>query len=173
MPRGSLFAHLALAQFHHLSDHLVHALIGSRVDDCGLADAEIALFCGSLDLVDVADEDDVHQVVLEQTVGRFEDAGVGAFGEDDGAACGLECVDQLRKHKYYLHAAVIPHCLGLLYNVRADKTTAFLKNQEIRPVLHTFPFFRETDLQNVENSIIIKNTLYAIMQRKRKDRYYL
>ena len=43
-----LFAHLALAQFHHLGDHLVHALIGSRVDDCGLADAEIALSAAAL-----------------------------------------------------------------------------------------------------------------------------
>ena len=90
--------HLALAQLDHLCDHLIHAGIGGRVDDLGLGDVEAALGCGSLDLVDIADEDDVHQIVLDQAVGRFEDAGVGAFGEDDGTAGRLEGADQFCKH---------------------------------------------------------------------------
>ena len=90
--------HLALAQLDHLCDHLIHTGVGGRVDDLGLGDVEAALGCGSLDLVDIADEDDVHQIVLDEAVSRFEDAGVGAFGKDDGAAGSLQCVDQLCKH---------------------------------------------------------------------------
>ena len=90
--------HFALAQLDPLCDHLIHTGVGGRVDDLGLGNVEAALGCGSLDLVDIADEDDVHQIVLDQAVGRFEDAGVGAFGEDDGAAGRLEGADQFCKH---------------------------------------------------------------------------
>ena len=90
--------HLALAQLDHLCDHLVHAGIGGRIDDLGLGNVEAALFGCGLDLVDIADEDDVHQIVLDEAVSRFENTGVGAFGKDDGAAGSLQCVDQLCKH---------------------------------------------------------------------------
>ena len=90
--------HLALAQFDHLLNHFVHAGIGCRVDDLGLCNVEAALFCCGLNLVNIADENDVHQIVLDEAVCRFENTGVRAFGKDDGAAGCLQCVDQLCKH---------------------------------------------------------------------------
>ena len=108
--RAALFlGHFALAKLDHLCDHLVHALIGGRIDDGGLADAEAALFRSSLDLVRVADQDHVHQILLEQAVGGFQNTGVGAFGKDDGAARGLQSVKQFRKHSIYLQFCGYPH----------------------------------------------------------------
>ena len=70
--------HLALAQLDHLCDHLVHAGIGGRIDDLGLGNVEATLFGCGLDLVDIADEDDVHQIVLDEAISRFENTGVRA-----------------------------------------------------------------------------------------------
>ncbi len=128
-----LLAHLALAQLDHLGDHLIHALVGGRIDDRGLADAEVALFRSSLDLVNIADEDDVHQVVLEQTVGRFEDPGIGAFGEDNGAAGGLQSVDQLCKHMYYLQFCGLTAVIRINYTTDGGVTQPqFLKLRQFR-----------------------------------------
>ena len=114
-----LLGHLALAQLHHGLHHVLHVVVGQGIDDGGLVHAEAALAGGLGDLVGVADEDDVHQVVADEAVRRLEDAGVGALGEDDGAALGLECFQKLCKHSIppYTETASRIFCSAeLLYN---------------------------------------------------------
>ena len=148
-----LVGHLALAELDHLRDHLVHAFICSGVDDGGLANAEIALFGRSLDLGFVADQDDVHQVFLEKTVGRLEDTGVGAFGEDDGTTGGFQSVKQFCKHVITskICAAFRRFYLCLSYNNYPPNATVFCKNAQQNGAQAVFPcasedsfkFFRE------------------------------
>lgn len=69
---------------------------------------EAALFGCGLDLVDIADEDDVHQIVLDEAVSRFENTGVGAFGKDDGAAVAFSASISFVNMVSYLHYAVFP-----------------------------------------------------------------
>ena len=130
-----LFGHLALAQLDHFRHHLIHAVIGRGVDDGRLADAEIALFRGSLDLSFITDEDDVHQVLLEKAAGSLEDTGVRTFGKDDGAAGGFECVDQFGEHTMYLQFCVYAQLSITVYNVfRIDSTVfyAFSRSESRR-----------------------------------------
>ena len=112
--------HLALAQFDHLLNHFVHAGIGCRVDDLGLCNVEAALFCCGLNLVNIADENDVHQIVLDEAVCRFENTGVRAFGKDDGAAGCLQCVDQLCKHGILPPLCGFPLLSSLQYTTKSS-----------------------------------------------------
>ena len=84
-----VLAHLAPAELHHLGDHLVHAGVGLGIEDLGPADVEAVLRGGGVDLVRIAHQDDVHQILLDEAGGGLLDAGIGALGEDDGAAVGL------------------------------------------------------------------------------------
>ena len=91
-------AHLALAELYHLSYHSVHLRVGSRVDDLHALDIEAALCSSSLYLVNIADQDGIHQAVLLQACSRFEDTSIRAFGEYDLALVSLECCNQIFKH---------------------------------------------------------------------------
>ena len=91
-------AHLALAQRDHRLDHLVHAFVGSGIDDLSAGNVEAPFGSGLLDLIDNAHEDDAHQLLGEQLAGRFLDTRVHAFGEDDRFGIFLYFCDQLIKH---------------------------------------------------------------------------
>ena len=93
-----LHVHLALAQVEHGLSHLVHLRIGSRVDDLGAGDVEAARCSRCLDLVDIADQNDVHQLILEQTRGSFQDAGIRTLGEYNLSLVRLENRNQIFKH---------------------------------------------------------------------------
>ncbi len=93
-----VLAHLALAQLHHLADHLVHTVIGGGIQDRCAGDVKAVLFSGGLHLVHIAHQDHVHQVLLHQAGGGLLDAGVRALGEDDGAAGFLQIVQKSGKH---------------------------------------------------------------------------
>ena len=93
-----LLAHFAAAELHHPGNHLVHAGVCGGVDDLGLADIEAVFPGGGVDLVRIAHQDDVHQVLLDEARGGLLDAGVGALGKDDGASVGLQIVQKSGKH---------------------------------------------------------------------------
>ena len=93
-----LGAHLALAQLHHGLDHLVHARVGGGIQDLRAIDVEAILGSGGLHLVHGTHQDHAHELFLEQTGSGAENAGVHAFGEDDGLGLGLDFFDQFLKH---------------------------------------------------------------------------
>ena len=90
--------HFSFAQRHHDGDHLVHAFVGLGVQDGQSVDVKIPGRGGGLHLLGIAHQDDVHQVVLLQPGGGFENTLVGALGEHDGASGGPQVFDQLCKH---------------------------------------------------------------------------
>ena len=90
--------HLALAQLDHLLDHRVHLGIVRGIGDLGAADVEAGVLGGRGDLLGIADEHGLEEVTGQQTGARLEDAGVGAFGKDDGFGALFQGCDQLTKH---------------------------------------------------------------------------
>ncbi len=97
--RGAVLrAHLALAQRDHGLHHLVHLVVSHGIEDLEPLDVEAALGGRSLDLLHIADEDRGQKALLLQPRGGGEDAGVGAFGEDDLAGIGLQNLNQVFKH---------------------------------------------------------------------------
>ena len=73
-------------------------LIGTIVEVDDIADIEAGLLGGSLDLIDVADQDGGEEGAGEQTGAGLEDAGIGALGKDDLLGVGLQLFDQRAKH---------------------------------------------------------------------------
>ena len=93
-----LGGHLALAEHDHLFHHLVHAGIGSRIDDPGAGNIVAALFGSRPDAVGRTDQNDPQEASLQELRSRIQDAGILAFGEDDGAVIGFQRFDQFLKH---------------------------------------------------------------------------
>ena len=93
-----VLAHLALAQLHHLGHHLVHAGVGGGVNDLRPGDVEAVLLRRGLDLLHIAHQDHVHQILLQQPGGGLQNAGVGSLGEHDGAAVLLQILQKTGKH---------------------------------------------------------------------------
>ena len=100
LERGAavVLAHLALAQLHHLGHHLVHPSVGLGVDDLRAGNVKAVLLRSSLDLLHIAHQDDVHQVLLHQARRGLLDAGVGTLGKDNGAAVLLQILQKSGKH---------------------------------------------------------------------------
>ena len=90
--------HLALAKSDHRIDHLVHLIVGQRVDDLQAFDIEAALRGRGLDLFHVADEHRGEEAVLLQAGSRLKNAGIRTLGEHDAAGIGFQNVDQFVKH---------------------------------------------------------------------------
>ena len=67
---------------------------------------------------------------LMQTVGGLQDTGVGAFGEDDGAAGCFQSLKQFCKHVITSKkcAAFRRFCLCVSYNNYSPSATVFCKN---------------------------------------------
>ena len=94
-----IFRHLALAELDHLGDHLIHAGIGGRIKNLETVDVETALCGGSLDFFHIADKDRGEEAALFQTGSRFQNTGIGSFGEDDLAGICLEDFYEIFKHE--------------------------------------------------------------------------
>ena len=67
-------------------------------DGIGFARAFAGVLGGRGDLLGIADEHGLEEVTGQQTGARLEDAGVGAFGKDDGFGALFQGCDQLTKH---------------------------------------------------------------------------
>ena len=97
-----LLGHLALAQFHHGGDHLVHVLEGGGIDDLGAANVEADLLGGGLNVSRVAYQNGGQEGTGQQTGGSLQNAGIGTLGENDLAGMGLQFLDQELKHFDFL-----------------------------------------------------------------------
>ena len=64
----------------------------------GTPDIEAGVLGGHGDLLGIADEHGLEEVTGQQTGARFENAGVGTFGENDRFGALFQRVDQLCKH---------------------------------------------------------------------------
>ena len=100
LQRGAalFLGHLALAQRHHLLDHLLHALIGLRIDDPRAADIEAGFLGGGLDLLLVADQDGFQEGCRQQAGPGLKDARVRTLREYDGLGVLFQRCDQRFKH---------------------------------------------------------------------------
>ena len=85
-----LFGHFALAQFHHLGDHLVKAFIVDRVDDLGAGDVKTAFRSRLVHRLRVPQQNDLENPAGQQTAGGAQDTSVGTFGKYDRFGCCLE-----------------------------------------------------------------------------------
>ena len=93
-----VLGHLALAQLHHGSDHLVHVGEVGGIDDLSAADVEADLLGSGLDLIGIAHQNGGQEGTGQQTGGSFQNAGIGALGEDNLPGMGLQLFDQKFKH---------------------------------------------------------------------------
>ena len=109
-------------------------------------------------------EDDVHQVFLEKAVGRLEDTGVGAFGEDDGAAGGFQSVKQFCKHVITskICAAFRRFYLCLSYNNYPPNATVFCKNAQQNGAQAVYFRARQRIPSNFSANSVIANVLSSL-----------
>lgn len=73
-----------------------------------LGNVEAALFGCGLDLVDIADEDDVHQIVLDEAVSRFENTASGPSVKTMVRRVAFSASISFVNMVSYLHYAVFP-----------------------------------------------------------------
>ena len=112
-----LSGHLALAQFHHLGDHLVKTGVVGGVDDLGTGDVKAALGGGFLHGLRVAQQNDLQHLAGQQAAGSGQDAGIGALGEHNGLGLSLELFLEILKNG---HKQIPPH---LLHRAQAPGAT--------------------------------------------------
>ena len=97
-----IHVHLALAQLKHLLCHLIEFSVVCRINDGSLLDVKTALCSSSLYFVNAADEDNVHQVILEQTSSCLQNTSVRTLCENDSSALFLQSSNQILKHWFSL-----------------------------------------------------------------------
>ena len=100
-----LIGHLALAQLHHLGDHLVKAFIAGGVQDLCAVNGKAALGSRLLDLIHVAQQDDLQGLACHQTAGSGQNAGIGTLGKYDRFGFCLQLLFKILEngHTSYLH----------------------------------------------------------------------
>ena len=123
-----VLGHLALAQLHHQSHHLVHLRKGLGIDDLRAADVEAGFLGGGHHGLRIAHQDGGQEGAGQQTGGRLQNAGIRALGEDDLPGMGLQLIDQKLKHlisskSYRIRAKTI------LYPLYTTLRPGQLKNQ--------------------------------------------
>ena len=101
-----LFGHLALTQFHHLGNHLIKALIRSRVNDLCTRDVKAPVGGRFSDSFRLPQQDHAQRFARQQTAGRRQNTCVGAFRKNDGLGFSPQLFFKLFKNGHkdnYLH----------------------------------------------------------------------
>ena len=93
-----IHVHLALAQIKHGLCHLFHLRIGCRINDSCTGNIKVSSCSSVLYFLFSTDQDNIHQVILQQACSSLQNAGIRALSENNCSAICLQCSNQILKH---------------------------------------------------------------------------